>query len=107
MLSILLLLALSCWCWFGHGPYFLRWPALLVAVLLTSGHPVGGPLGLFLEAIAPAILTLVIALAGLLIILRGAFGGWRSRRGSCQHRPPPWSWRRSSHYGRGDRYDHW
>ena len=107
MLSILLLLALSCWCWFGNGPWCLRWPALLLAVLLTSGHPLGGPVGQVLEALAPTILALIFAIAGLLIILRGAFGGWRSRRGYYHHRPPPWSWRRYDHYGRRDRYDHW
>ena len=64
-------------------------------------------MGQFLEAIAPAILTLAIALAGLLIMLRGVFGGWGSRRGYYQHRPQPWSWRRHNHYGRRDWHDQW
>ena len=74
MLAIPLSIALACWCWFGRGPHFLRWPALLMVVVFTSGHPLAVMLGPQIEQLAPPLLALLVAGFGVSIILRGLFG---------------------------------
>lgn len=78
MLGIVLIIALACWSWFGNGPRFLRWPSIVVLLLMTSGHPIGGIVGAYVGAFAAPVLTLLIMLCGIMIILRGS--GWRPRR---------------------------
>lgn len=77
-LGLLLLIGLCCWCWLGRGPRILAWPLVVVLVLMTSGHWAGGFVGSYVDALAEPVLTLLIVLAGLLIILRGF--GFRPRR---------------------------
>jgi hypothetical protein len=100
MLSILLLLGVSCWCWFGNGPYFLRWPAVIMVVLLTSGHPLAAVFGPELEQLAAPLLALFFAVLGLAIILRGLFGfsGRRYHHGYHDYH---------GRYGRRWRGDRW
>lgn len=71
MLAILLFIALACWCWRGTGPYFLRWPLVVIVVALTSGHPVIAFFGEGFEALAGPLLTLLIMMLGLWIMLGG------------------------------------
>jgi hypothetical protein len=78
MLGLILLIALACWCWIGFGPRFLRWPCIVVILLMTSGHQLGGMVAAYVEAFSEPALTLLIMFIGLMIILRGF--GWRSRR---------------------------
>lgn len=78
MLTLLFLIALACWCWLGSGPYFLRWPAIVLLVLLSSGHSAGSAVAAHLDVLAGPLLTLGIMLFGLWIIIRGALG-WRHR----------------------------
>lgn len=78
MLGIVLIIALACWSLFGNGPRFLRWPSIIVLLLMTSGHPIGGIVGAYVGAFAAPVLTLLIMLCGIMIILRGS--GWRPRR---------------------------
>ena len=100
MLAIILFLALACWCWFGQGPYFLRWPAVVIVVALTSGHPLAQVLGKDFEQLIWPLLALFLALLGLWIIIRGVF---------C---PPGRRYHHHHHdhygrYGRRWRYDRW
>ena len=37
MLGLLLLIGLACWCWFSTGPLFLRWPLVVLIVLIILG----------------------------------------------------------------------
>ena len=76
--ALLLLLGMAFWCWFSSGPYFLRWPLVVLIVLITSGHSLGGVVANVIAPLAGPILTLLIMFAGLMIMIRG-FGG-RSRR---------------------------
>jgi hypothetical protein len=70
MLALLLIIALACWCWFGSGPVFLRWPAVIVLVLLTSGHTAGAAFGNYVDGLAGPILVLAIMAIGLSMMLR-------------------------------------
>jgi hypothetical protein len=70
MLTLLLIIALAAWCWFGSGPLFLRWPSVVVLVLLTSGHTEGAAIGGCLDKIAAPILVSVIMAIGLAMMLR-------------------------------------
>lgn len=98
----LLFLALACWCWLGQGPYFLRWPAVVIVVILTSGHPLAGMAGEDFEQLVWPLLTLFFALLGLWIIIRGVFGPPRPRH---YHHHPRYG--RYGRYGRRWRYDRW
>lgn len=82
MITFLLLIALACWCWFGYGPRFLRWPAVALLILLSSGHPLGGELSRALEPITLSLLPLAIIFVGIWIMIRGVF----PRRPSERHR---------------------
>lgn len=95
LLGLLLVIGLACWCWLGRGPFFLRWPLVVVIVLMTSGHQFGGVIGSFVDALAPPVLTLVIVLAGIMIMLRGVRGG--GGRSGPRH----------DYHRRGGRYDRW
>ena len=99
MLSTFLCIAVACWCWFGNGPYFLRWPAVLMVVVLTSGHPLAAMLGPEMEQLAAPLLTLLFMIFGLSIILRGIFGRSWGR--------DPYRSSYNGRYGRGVRHDRW
>jgi len=77
-LGLLLVIGLCCWCWLGRGPRVLGWPLVVILVLMTSGHWAGGIVSAYVGALAKPVLTLLIVVAGLMIILRGF--GVRSRR---------------------------
>ncbi|HPA16167.1 MAG TPA: hypothetical protein PLU30_00370 [Verrucomicrobiae bacterium] len=77
---LLLLILLGCWCWFGAGPLCLRWPVIVLLVLLTSDHWASPAVAAQLDALAGPLLTLGIMFFGLWIIVRGAFGWPRYRR---------------------------
>lgn len=77
-LGLLLVIGLCCSCWLGWGPRFLRWPLVVVFVLMTSGHWAGSIVGAYVEVLAEPVLTLLIVMAGLLIMLRGL--GFKPRR---------------------------
>jgi hypothetical protein len=79
MMITILFLLVALWCWFGRGPYLLRWPALLGVVALTSGHPLAALLGEDLEPLAQPLLALFFAILGLTIIFRAVFGPSRGR----------------------------
>lgn len=99
MMLTVLFLFIALWCWFGRGPYLLRWPALLGVVAMTSGHPLAAMLGKDLEPLAAPLLTLFFMILGLSIMLRGVFGP--SRRRHHYHDGPPGYWRGHHHrYGR-------
>lgn len=89
-LGLLLIIGLCCWCWLGRGPRILAWPLVVVLVLMTSGHWAGGVVGASVGALAEPVLTLLIVVAGLLIILRGF--GVRSRRSERPYYREGW-WR--------------
>ena len=78
MLGFLLVVGLALWSWLGNGPRFLRWPLVIVFLLMTFGREYGGIASAQLDALAAPVLTLAIMVAGFLIILRGF--GWRPRR---------------------------
>ena len=78
-LGLLLVIGLACWCWFSSGPLFLRWPLVVLIVLMTSGHWLGGVVGAYVGALAGPILLLLIVFAGLMIMLRGLGLRGRSR----------------------------
>jgi len=88
MLGLLLLIGMACWCWLGRGPLFLRWPLVVLIVLMTSGHALGGVVAELVGALAGPILLFAIVIAGFLVMLRGV--GWRPRRHDDYYR-----------YGRG------
>lgn len=103
---LLLCIFLAIWCWLGRGPYFLRWPAILMVVLLTSGHPLISVVDSEFGGILGPLLSLFFAIFGLTIIFRGIFGG--SRRRYNQYGPPePWHRRHRLFGGRRERYDRW
>ena len=79
MIALIASIALACWCWFGRGPCFLRWPALVLVVFFTSGHPLAGAFGPALENIGMALLPLLLVGLGIKVILFG-FGSSRRRR---------------------------
>jgi len=89
MIGFLLLLALAGWCWFGYGPRFLRWPALVLLALVTSRHALGESLAHSLDALAGAALPIVIVAIGIWVMMRGFFSG---SYGSHRHR----GWRNES-----------
>lgn len=103
---ITLFIALACWCWLGRGPYFLRWPSVILILVITSGHPLANVFGPGLEEIAAPLLPILIAIFGLFLIFRGIFGS--SRRRHHDYGPQDQWQRRNRHYGeRRDRYDRW
>jgi hypothetical protein len=69
-IALLLIIALAAWCWLGSGPLFLRWPSVVVLVLLTSGHTAGTAISGYLDKIAGPVLVLVIMAIGLSMMLR-------------------------------------
>lgn len=77
MLSLVLIALLVCWCWFGMGPPFMRWPAVVLLLLLLSNNSIGRFVAEHAEALAGPLLTLLIMLGGLMLIFRGV--GWRPR----------------------------
>lgn len=77
-LALLLVVVFTCWCWLGGGPWSLRWIALIVLVLMSSGHPIGHLIGSHLAVVARPLLALVFVFLGFAIILRGF--GWLPRR---------------------------
>jgi len=89
MLGLLLLIGLAYWCWLSRGPRFLRWPLVILIVMITSGHQLGGIVSAYAGALAGPILLLLIVSAGLMIMIRGL--GWRPRGRSY----------RDNRYGRG------
>jgi len=78
MLGLLLLIGMALWCWFSFGPLFLRWPLVVLIVLMTSGHRLGGVIGAYAGALAGPVLLFMIVIAGIMIIIRGFV--WRPRR---------------------------
>jgi hypothetical protein len=89
-----IVVALAYWCWFKRGPFWLRWPSVVILILVTSGNSLGAVLGQMLSPFAgPALILLIIGIA--LFTMIGGF----SRRSS---------WRRDSRYDRrggwNDRY---
>ena len=78
MLGLLLLIGVAFWCWFSSGPLFLRWPLVVLIVLMTSGHWLGGIIGAYAGALAGPVLLFLIMIAGFMVMLRGF--GWRPRR---------------------------
>lgn len=78
MLGLLLLIGMALWCWFSSGPLFLRWPLVVLIVLMTSGHWLGGIIGAYAGALAGPLLLFLIMIAGFMVMLRGF--GWRPRR---------------------------
>lgn len=105
MILTVLFLLVALWCWFGRGPYFLRWPAVVLIILFTSGHPLGGMLGGMLDGFAEPLLTLFFMILGFSFIVRGVFG--RSHRRHRDFGPPPHWHNHHRDYGRRGRYDHW
>lgn len=77
-LGLLLLIGMALWCWFSSGPLFLRWPLVVLIVLMTSGHWLGGIVGAYAGALAGPVLLFLIVIAGFMVVLRGL--GWRPRR---------------------------
>lgn len=77
-MGLLILIALACWCWFGHGPRFPRWPLVVLIILITSGHWLGGIAAVYLGMFAGPLLTLFFVWLGLWLMVRGL--GWRPRR---------------------------
>lgn len=73
MISVLLLV-LAFWCWFHQGPRFLRWPVLLVIVLISSGHPLGAEIHQWMLPFLGPLLLFGIMVAGFAVMLRGFFG---------------------------------
>jgi hypothetical protein len=71
--AILVILAFTCWCWLGRGPWCLRWIALIALVLLSSGHPLGAQLGLLFDRYAVVLVPLFLVFLGLRIMLGGLF----------------------------------
>lgn len=55
----------------------LRWPMVVLVVLLTSGHWAGNVVGAYLDVLAQPLLTLLLMLLGLWIIIRGVVGHQR------------------------------
>lgn len=102
MLPILIFGFIAIWCWFGTGPLFLRWPAVVVVVALTSGHPLASVFGEGSEELIWPLLNLLIALFGLWIVVRGVFGGPRRR---CHYHHD--RYHRYGRYGRRWRDDRW
>jgi hypothetical protein len=86
-LALLLVIGLGCRCWLSWGPRFLRWPLLALLVRMTTGHWMGSIEAADMDALAEPVLTLMIVVAGLLIMLRGV--GCRPRRNYYRDR-----WRR-------------
>ena len=78
MLSLLLVFGLACWCWFGRGPRFLRWPLVVIFLLIQSGNPIGNVVSAWIGALSGPLLQLLIVVIGIMIMFRGL--GWRSRR---------------------------
>lgn len=109
MITILFLFV-AFWCWFGRGPYLLRWPALLGVVVLTSGHPLAAMLGEDLAPLAGPLLTLLFAILGLTIIFRALSGS--SSRGYRYHDDSTGYWhghhnRHGHRYGRRSHWNDW
>jgi hypothetical protein len=71
MIGFLMLLALAGWCWFGYGPRFLRWPVLVLLVLVTSRHALGESLAHSLDALAGSVLPILIVAIGIWVMTRG------------------------------------
>lgn len=92
--GLLLLIGVACWCWFGRGPLFLRWPFVVLIVLVTSGHWLGGIVGVYASALAGPVLLFLVVIAGFMLMLRGF--GWRPRR----HYPRDFRYRRGWHANR-------
>jgi len=86
MIALLLFIGLAWWCWLSSGPRFLRWPLVVLIVLITSGHQLGGIVSAYAGALTGPALLLLVMFAGIMIILRG-FGGHRRHQ---SHR----NWRR-------------
>jgi hypothetical protein len=100
---------IALWSWFGRGPYFLRWPAVLAVIVFTSGHPLAALLGKDLEPLAGPLLTLFFMILGLTIMLRALFGTSRRRR-HYDDEPPGYGHGLHHRYSRryGRRYwDEW
>jgi len=94
-LGLLLLIGAAFWCWFRSGPLFLRWPLVVLIILMTSGHWLGGIVGAYVGTLAGPILVILIMFAGLMIMVRGLGG---RRRGPNY---------RDYRYGRGRYGDRW
>jgi hypothetical protein len=84
MLGFLLVVGLAFWSWLGNGPRFLRWPLVLVFLLMIYGREYGGLVSDHMDALAAPVLTLVIMIVGFLITLRGF--GWRPRQRRYRYR---------------------
>ena len=104
MLTVLFILV-ALWCWFGRGPYFLRWPAVLLTILLTSGHPLGGILGGMFDGLAEPLLVLFFLILGFSMMLRGLFGQSHRRHRGFGHLPHGHHHHRN--YRRRGWYDRW
>lgn len=90
MLALLLFIGLAWWCWLSSGPRFLRWPLVVLIVLITSGHQLGGIVSAYAGAFVGPVLLLLIVFAGIMIILRG--GGGRARQYQRNWRRPYDRW---------------
>ena len=71
----------------------LRWPLMVLIVLVTSGHQLGSEVASGANTLAATLLPFLLVIAGIVIMLRGGF----------RRRPrPPYHYRE-----RRDRYDRW
>ncbi len=69
-MTFALFLALAGWCWLAGGPAFLRWPALLLVVVVSSGHPVAAVIAEQGDPWAARLLPILLFLAALRLLLR-------------------------------------
>ncbi|MEM6915003.1 MAG: hypothetical protein AAF491_00450 [Verrucomicrobiota bacterium] len=82
MIGFLCLIGLAVWCWLYEGPRFLRWPVIVLLVLMTSGHQLGESVAASADALAAILLPFLLLIVGLLVMLRG---GRRRRTRSPYH----------------------
>ena len=81
-MPLLVTVALSLWCWLGRGPYFLRWPLVVILVMITSGHSLGRIVSYEMESLMGLILPLLIMLGAGAMIFRGFRPRYRDSRGA-------------------------
>lgn len=79
LFGLVLVIALTLWCWVGSGPRPFRWISLIVLLVIISGHPLGNLIAVYISSFAGPFLPLFFVGLGLLIMLRG-FGSRRRRQ---------------------------
>lgn len=73
MIGLLLLASLAIWCWIFEGPRMLRWPLVVLIVLITSGHQLGSEVASGANTLAATLLPFLLVIVGILVMLRGGF----------------------------------